>query len=182
VAERRISTPLVLAAASAMLAIAAVVLVGVNQAPSATPAPLPRGALRVDDSSPERAAESFYDAWRRRRWAEATELSVGEARHAVHQKQAADAAMDHESRIVAERGWDALAAAPLALTIEETEIESDDRFVLHAVAAYDFVGSPYRRRVVLHVRGTTEGYRVSRMDLGEVLTELPPMFRGGAAP
>lgn len=180
--ERRLSTPLVLSAASAMLAIAAVIFFGLQAPEAAVQQDDEPGGLRIDDSSPERAAESFYDAWRRRRWPEADRLSTGEARRQVHTKQASDEAMEHDDRIIAERGWEALAAAPLELHIEQVDMEPNDRFVLHAVAEYEFVGSPYRRRVVMNVRGTEDGYRVERMELGEVLTELPPMFRGGAAP
>ncbi|MBX3272643.1 MAG: hypothetical protein KF729_20450 [Sandaracinaceae bacterium] len=180
-AERRLSTPLVLAVASAMLAIGAVVWLG-REAPDASPTVAPRAGMRVDGSSPERAAESFYDAWRRRRWEEANALSIGDARRAVAQKRAADAELANDERVLAERGWDALAAAPLTLSIEQVDLLGSDRFALTAVAAYDFVGTPYRRRVALEVHGTPAGYRVARMELGEVLTELPPIFRGGAAP
>ncbi|MCA9609841.1 MAG: hypothetical protein KC619_29790 [Myxococcales bacterium] len=181
-AERRLSTPLVLAAASAMLAIAGVIFFGLQSRPPEVQQDEEPGGLRIDDSSPERAAESFYDAWRRRRWPEADRLSVGEARHQVHQKQASDEGMNHDDRIIAERGWEALAAAPLDLHIEQVDMEPNDRFVLQAVAEYELVGAPYRRRVTLRVRGTPDGYRVERMDLGDVLTELPPMFRGGTEP
>jgi hypothetical protein len=177
--ERRISTPLVLAAASAMIAVAGVVLfgIGAGEEPAA-----PRGprALTIDDSTPERAAESFYDAWRRRRWAQALEVSVGAAREDVLQKQARDAQLPREERVVAERMWDALARAPLTMALDEAEMLGGDRYVLRGTAEYDFVNRPYRRRVEMVVRPSPEGYRVAEMRLGEVLTELPPMFQGAA--
>ncbi|MCB9591864.1 MAG: hypothetical protein H6719_03935 [Sandaracinaceae bacterium] len=180
--ERRLSTPAVLAAASAMLAVAAVVVLSQRGDAPEPLEPEAPSALHIDDNTPEAAAESFYDAWRRRNWEAARALSVGAASDSVHQKQAADEALNHEERVLAERGWEALASAPLTLSIDQVDIDGDDRFSLRAVAAYDFVGTPYRRRVVMHVQGTPEGYRVSEMELGDVLTELPPMFRGGAAP
>lgn len=177
--ERRISTPLVLALTSGMLAISAVVYLSLEtEAPAQETSEHDRSRLHVDDSTPEAVSESFYDAWRRRRWTVAKRLSVGEAWQAVMAKQAGDEAMPHDERIIAERGWDALAQAPLTLQLDQVDIDGDDRYTLHGVAEYEFVGAPYRRRVVMHVRGTEEGFRVARMDLGEVLTELPAIFRG----
>ncbi|HJL14788.1 MAG TPA: hypothetical protein RMH99_03980 [Sandaracinaceae bacterium LLY-WYZ-13_1] len=182
--ERRVSTPLVLAAASAMLAVTAVVLVSLRPdapEPDDGLAPADANAFSVDDSSPERVAESFYDAWRRRRWPQALEISVGRAREAVLEKQAGDEAMPREERIVAERTWDALAQAPLTLLLDEAEMLGDDRYRLHGTAEYQLVGHPYRRRVSFLVEPTdtsAQTYRVAEMDLGEVLTELPGIFRG----
>ncbi|HEY8431613.1 MAG TPA: hypothetical protein VIL20_24705 [Sandaracinaceae bacterium] len=177
-AEKRISTPLVLAAASAMLAVAAVVWIDrVGGAPDEPPAPRSRGFV-VDDSTPERAAESFYDAWRRRRWAEALEVSVGHAREEVLRKQQRDQALPADERIVAERMWDALANAPLTFVLDEAETLGPTHLALRGTAEYELIGRPYRRRVELEVVRIGERYRVSRMRLGEVLTELPPLFRG----
>ena len=181
-AERRISTPLVLAAASSMIALGAVVLLNTSDAETGAEQATDPAGLHIDDSTPENAAESFYDAWRRRRWSEAERVSTGHAHRAVLQKQAADEAMDRDERIIAERGWEALAQAPLNLALGEVEIEDGERYTLRGVAEYRFVGSPYRREVTLYVHGTSDGYRVSRMDLGEVLTELPAMFRGDVEP
>src|SRR5690606_29709881 len=175
---RRISTPLVLAAASAMLAVSVVVLLSLGPAEEPREdAPL---AFVIDDSTPERAAESFYDAWRRRRWAQALEVSVGAARHDVLQKQARDEQLPREERVIAERMWDALVRAPLTMALDEAEMLGGDRYRLRGTAEYDFVNRPYRRRVELVVEPSRDGYRVSRMRLGEVLTELPPMFQGAA--
>lgn len=179
--ERRVSTPLVLAAASAMLAAAAVVWMSL--APDDPPEdaePRAANALIVDDSTPERAAESFYDAWRRRQWAQALEVSVGTAREEVVRKQARDEALPREERVVAERMWAALATAPLTLALDEAEMLGGGRLVLRGTAEYQFVNRPYRRRVEFEVVPHGQRHRVARMQLGEVLTELPPMFRGGA--
>ena len=183
-AERRISTPLVLAAASAMLAVAGVVYVGLTDDSEDETDLGPEGPaeLHVDDSTPESAAESFYDAWRRRRWSVASELSRGDARRAVLQKQAADEELPHEERIVAERSWEALARSPLTLALDQVDIHGDDRFTLSGVAEYQLVGRPYRREVGFDVEGTEEGYRVTAMRLGEVLPELPEILRGGGEP
>lgn len=175
---RRISTPLVLAAASAMLAVAAVVLVSMKDEVSEAPTVSAGDPPMIDDSSPERVAESFYDAWRRRHWASALRISVGKARAAVREKQARDEAMPREERIVAERTWDALARAPLTLLLDEAEMLGDDRYRLRGTAEYQFVGHPYRRRVEFRIEPDGTAYRVAEMELGEVLTELPELFRG----
>lgn len=180
--ERRLSTPLVLASASAMLAIGLVIYAGLVDQSEAEPEPEGPADLHVDDSTPEAAAQSFLDAWRRRRWPEATELSVGQARAQVLQKQASDEALEHDERIIAERMWDALARAPLTLALEEVEMHGNERYTLQGVAEYDFVRTPYRRRVAFDVEGSESGYRVSEMRLGEVLSELPSIFGGDDAP
>jgi hypothetical protein len=177
--DKRISTPLVLAAASAMLAIAAVVFFSTRDgAPEPDEATGEADAFTVDDSSPERVAESFYDAWRRRRWPQARQISVGRARAEVLEKQARDEAMPREERIIAERTWDALARAPLTLLLDEAEMLGDDRYRLHGTAEYQFVGHPYRRRVQFLIEPEGDAYRVAEMELGEVLTEIPELFRG----
>lgn len=181
--ERRISTPLVLAASSGMLTLAAVVWLGLED-PAQVPTHVERqpNDLHVDDRTPETAAQSYYDAWRRRRWDAATEIAIGTAREQVLQKRRADEAMPHDERVIAERTWDALAHAPLSLLLDQVDIGEDGRFHLAGTAEYMFVNQPYRRRVEFDVVERAEGYRVARMELGEVLTELPEVFQGGDAP
>lgn len=181
--EKRISTPVVLAVSSAMLAVALVAWASIDDsAPSdPDPATFDPDALQIDDSTPERAATSFYDAWRRRRWEPALTLAVDDARTAVLNKQARDEAMPRDERIVAERTWDALAHAPLTLVLDEAEMLEGDRTRLSGIAEYTFVGQPYRRRVsFLVVPSSPRHYRVAEMALGDVLTELPTVFRGDA--
>jgi hypothetical protein len=173
----RIPTPLVLVAASAMLAIAFVIAASVwwegSDAPAAGGA-----APEVEDRTPELAAQSFYDAWRRRRWDQALAVSVGQAHRAVQEKRARDEELPEDERIVAERMWDALARAPLQLQLDEAEMLGGDRTMLHGTAEYEFVNRPYRRRVSFLVEPRGRHYRVARMDLGEVLTPLPTIFAG----
>lgn len=181
-AERRVSTPLVLALASAMVAVSIVVIGGMSGDDEPAPPPAERGprALHVDDSTPEAAAESFYDAWRRREWRAALRVSVGEARREAQAKQARDEAMPREERVVAERAWDAMANAPLHLALDEAEMLGGDRYRLSGTAEYSFVGRPYQRRVSFLVLPRDGRYRVAQMELGDVLTELPPILRGDA--
>lgn len=181
-AERRVSTPLVLALASGMIAIS-IVVIGGMAGDDGAPAPTDAGprALRIDDSTPEAAAESFYDAWRRREWRAALRVSVGEAQREARAKQARDEAMPHEERVVAERAWDAMANAPLHLALDEAEMLGGDRYRLGGTAEYSLVGRPYRRRVSFLVLPRDGRYRVAQMELGEVLTELPPILRGDTA-
>jgi hypothetical protein len=176
--ERQVSAPLVLALASAMLAVAVVVWVGTGPSRDEDVAPAPAPFARIDDSTPERVAEGFYDAWRRRRWAQALEVSVGTARAEVVRKQERDADLDPEERVVVERMWDALARAPLTLALDEAEMLPADRLRLRGTAEYTLVDRPYRRRVEFVVAPENGRYRVAEMRLGEVLTELPDMFRG----
>jgi hypothetical protein len=181
--ERQLSAPLVLAMASGMIAVAVVVWFGRGPAPE-PPAPERSDGGRIDDSTPERVAEGFYDAWRRRRWPPALSVSVGAARAAVAQKQARDESLAPEDRVVMERMWDALARAPLTLRLDEAEMEPAGALRLHGVAEYALVNRPYRRRVeflVVPGSGDSEGrFRVAEMRLGDVLTELPDMFRQGS--
>ncbi len=182
--ERRVSTPLVLALASGMLAVAFVVYLGLDEPPGAATYEEAEGpaALHIDDRTPEATAESFYDAWRRRRWDAASGIATGEALRAVQEKQRADEAMPHEERVIAERAWDALAHAELHLLLDRVDIVSDDRYDLGGTAEYQLVGRPYRRRVEFAVVREGEAFRVERMELGEVLTELPDLFRAEAQP
>ncbi|MGE0787021.1 MAG: hypothetical protein AB7S26_15210 [Sandaracinaceae bacterium] len=181
-AEPRISTPLVLAASSAMLAVAAVIYVSVQGGGVSQPqvAPEMPDDLHIDDRTPEAVSQSFYDAWRRRRWDAASRLSVGHLAEEVEQKRAADAALPHEQRIVAERTWDALAHAPLTLGLDRVDILPENRYEIAGTAEYLFVNRPYRRRVEFDVVREGEAYRVEAMRLGEVLTELPAMFQANA--
>ena len=180
----RFSTPVVLAMSSTMIFVGVVAYVVARtpgQVRQERVARATRAALHTDDRTPEAAAESFLDAWRRRAWREADALAVGEARARVATKREADAAVGPEQRAQAAQVWDALASAPLEVLFERSEEREAGQWLLSGVAAYDFVGQPYRREVeflVAPVRaddGTTR-YRVARMVPGRVTTPLPDVL------
>lgn len=175
----RIPTPVVLASSSAMIVTGALAW-WVSRAPEQerierVQRTARATAPRIDDRTPEAAAESFLDAWRRRAWDEAERLSVGEARARVAQKRAAEAELEPEDREMARRLWEAMASAPLRVSF----LQSDDlggRFALRGVAAYDFVGRPYRRHMEWLVVRQGDVYRVERMVHGRVITPLPDLL------
>lgn len=175
----RVPTPVVLAVSSSMLAVAAVVFVGtLDEAEETAPTAIETAAaLHVDDSTPEATVESFYDAWRRRRWSAALELSAGAAREDVLEKQRRDDAMPPDERVVAAATWEALSSAPLTMALDRVDMLPDDQYALSGSAEYLLAGHPYVRRVDFLVVPADGHYRVAEMTLGEVTTELPEIFR-----
>jgi hypothetical protein len=127
--------------------------------------------LRIDDRSPEAVAESFYDAWRRRAWAEAERIATGEARARVQAKRAAEDDVHPEDREMARQVWRTLAAAPLRVYFQQADL-LDGGIALRGIAAYDFVGRPYRREVEFLVVQEGSAWRVERMVPGRVITPL----------
>ena len=180
--QTRLSTPMVLAASSGMVALGIAMWIGAA-APEAAEREqegrAARATMVIDDRTPERVAESYYDAWRRRRWSEAAGISVGPAREAAMDKQARDERLDHTDRVVAERAWELLARAPLEVIFDESEDLPDGGLALRGTAEYELLDRPYRRRVEFVVQPRDGAFRVERMRLGEVLTDLPDLLRGG---
>ncbi|MBX3247207.1 MAG: hypothetical protein KF901_08505 [Myxococcales bacterium] len=174
-ASPRLSTPLVLAVASAMICVG---LVGFLWRGGATePAP-ERPALLVDDSSPERAAESFLDAWRKRAHDAALALSTGDARERVLARQRADAQLGEHERALEAEVWQTLASSRLGLQLRESERLPDERLALRGIASGEFLGEPYEREVEMVVAPADEGrWRVERFDFGDILTEPPRVLQ-----
>lgn len=171
-----------LALSSTMVAIGLLAALGSGDAP-------PEGApdagassraapLVLDDRTPEAVAESYYDAWRRRAWDEAARMATGEAREAALQKKRLDAEVDPADRAMAREVWERLASAPLEVRMTASEILADGALALDGVAAYRFMGAPYRRRMRWEVVREAGAHRVRRMQSGEVLTETPALLRG----
>lgn len=179
--ERRLSTPMVLAASSAMVVIGLLAWM-VSRAPEQARTEQAQRAqiaeLRIDDRTPEAVAESFYDAWRRRAWDEAEGIAVGEARGRVQAKRAAESEVAPEDRAMARDAWLQLAGAPLTMFFQQSDtLEPDQRIALRGVAGYDVLGQPYRREVEFEVVREGERWRVERMVPGRVLTETPALLR-----
>lgn len=176
--KERIPTPLVLASASAMIAIGVVALWLVHAPEEWREARRRRGTLaemQIDDRTPEAAAESFYDAWRRRAWDEAEKVATGEAMARVRAKRAAESEVRPEDRAMARELWRALARAPLRVYFQQSDA-LDGGIALRGIAAYEFVGRPYRREVEFVVVPQGDRWRVERMTPGRVITPLPDVL------
>lgn len=178
--SRKLSTPVVLAAASSMLALGMIGFFYASEPPETDEPDLPDNyvALSIDDRTPERVAESFLDAWRRRAWDQAEEISVGEAHEAVLTKRVNDAEIDPVDRVMARDVWERLAGAPLEVEFVRSERVDGGGLYLHGIASYDFMNEPYRREMSWVVRPEGELWRVERMEAGEVLTEIPDLLEG----
>ena len=184
--DKRISTPFVLAASSGMIAIGLVAVFGVmtpGQIAQEEEQRVQLAALVLDDRTPEAVAESYLDAWRRRAWDDAARVSIGEAHEAALQKKQLDLEMEPTDRAMAREVWERLASAPLEVEFAGSENLEGGAVALSGVAAYRFMGSPYRREVRWEVEPYADAtetrlYRVRRMENGEVLTEMPALLRG----
>ena len=180
--QKRIPTPLVLAAASGMVAVGLAAFFAIS-----TPAEVAEddaqrheyAALVIDDRTPERAAESYLDAWRRRSWDQAASISIGEAHERALAKQAIDEQVEHDDRVMAREVWERLASAPLEVDFTGHEqLDDHGGLYLHGIAQYELMGSPYRREVGWVVRPEGSLYRVERMENGRVLTSVPDVLSG----
>jgi len=181
----KVSTPLVLAMSSGMITIGLVAAMGVstaNQVEEEEVARVQLAALVLDDRSAEAVAESFLDAWRRRSWDEAAGISSGVAHESALQKKQIDADMDETDRVMARQVWERLAGAPLEVLFRGSENLEGGAIALDGVAAYDFMGAPYRREVHWEVEPAgepnTQLWRVRLMQNGEVLSDAPALLRG----
>lgn len=181
--KRRLSTPVVLAASSSMLAVGLIGFYYASATDGAARRPeadLPDNyvALSIDDTTPERVASSFLDAWRRRAWDQAASIAIGEARETVLTKQAEDAEVDPVDRVMARDVWERLAGAPLEVEFSRSDVVAGGGLQLHGVASYDFMNEPYRREMIWVVRPEGDLWRVEHMEAGDVLTEIPELLRG----
>ncbi len=180
--EKRISTPLVLAASSGMIAIGLVAFFGIQTGAvieEEEEARAELAALVLDDRTPEAVAESYLDAWRRRAWDDAARVSIGPAREGALQKKQLDLEMDPTDRQMAREVWERLASAPLEVEFVGSENRAGGALAIDGIAAYQFMGSPYRREVHWEIVPEGELWRVQSMQNGEVLTETPALLRGG---
>jgi hypothetical protein len=148
---RRLSTPVVLAAASVMISIGVVAMISSQQgsAPAsegAAPPVVPR-EVAIDQTSPERAAESWLDAWRTRAHDVGLRLSVGTAREKIALRRTREEAMSPEDRALGEAVWKQLADTRLRLQINESENLEGGRLALRGHGIGEWMGRPYVRRM-----------------------------------
>ncbi len=172
----RLPTPLVLAATSAMVCVG---LVGMwaSRAPAEdgerSAATAPNATFVVDASTPERAAESFLDAWRRRAHDTAARLSVGPALEQVRARAQRDARMSDHERELKAQVWDAMASERLRLRLRSAENLDGGGLHIEGVAEGSFLGHPYSRAVEFTLRPEGDEWRVADFAFGEILSELP---------
>jgi hypothetical protein len=173
---------MVLAAASAMVTVGIAAMYAIDVPAEMAAEEQERqeyAALVIDDRTPERVAESFLDAWRRRAWDQAASISIGEAHERALSKQLAEQQVSHDDRVMAREVWERLASAPLTVDFNRAEMLDDHGGLsLHAVASYEFMGHPYRREMSWIVRPEGTLFRVESMENGRVLTEIPAILDG----
>ena len=179
--KARMSGPMVLASSSTMIAIGLLawfVARTPDQIAEERTQRVRLAELRIDDRTPEAVAESFLDAWRRRSWDEAERIAVGEARARVQEKRAGEEQVNSEDRAMAREVWQAMASAELVVSFQRSDLLEEGRMALRGLAAYDFVGRPYRREMEWLVVREGEVWRVERMVNGRVITPLPEVLEG----
>ncbi len=172
-AARRLSTPVVLALASGMISVGvvAVMATGSNGEVEAE-APASPHEIPVDTRTPEAAAETFLDAWRKRDHVLCRDLAVDGALEAVIFRQEEDAALTQEERAVKSQVWDTMATSRLELQISESE-DIEGGIILRGAAVGDFLGRPYEREVEFTMVQVGDDWKVSRMGLGDILSDMP---------
>jgi hypothetical protein len=141
-----------------------------TDAPPTEPPP-----ISVDERTREGIAEAFLDAWRKRAHHDAIRWSTGEARDAVEERAAREAALP-PSETAVQGPWQALAKNRLRLEVKQREALADGVVRLRTEAAGEFFGGPYRRVVDFEVATTPDGYRVRAIRFGEIL-EAPDAIR-----
>jgi hypothetical protein len=173
---KRIPTPLVLALASAFLSVGGIAIWVSQRGNEITPAERSSAQVRIDASTPERAAESFLDAWRKREFDRAQRISIGEARAAVEAKIASDNELGDGAREEYQQIWATLAADRLRFLPEESENMPNGRLALRGVAQGDFAGRDYRRVMEFILVQQGDHWVVEEMTPGAILSDIPDIL------
>lgn len=171
--RKRLSTPLVLALTSGMVCVGIAGLVLGTGEPTPEEPEAEAGAVLVDQSTPERVAESFLDAWRKREHDAALTIALGDARDRVLERRARDASMTPHERELKQQVWDQMAADRLRLLIDASEMHEDGTMGLSGLATGTFLGRPYEREMFFTVAPDGEQWKVVDFDFGDILTEPP---------
>jgi len=172
--KKRLNTPLVLAAASAMLCAGIIALASAPPPEEITNEPLPDNAVLVDRTTAERVAESYLDAWRKREHAVASSISRGAALAAVQARAAEDEAMSPHERELKRQVWDAMARTRLRLMLDEATNLEGGAVELVGTAEGEFIGEPYVRQVRFVCAPTAEDeWIVEQAEFGDILTPTP---------
>ena len=166
----QIPAPLVWGLAISMIAIGLLAASGLFQAEdSGSDNGQPGGVAELDLSMPERAAESFLDAWRKRDHRSALTASVGQARELVRARQRRDESLTEDERAIKAQVWDMMAAARLGLLISSSEDLADGSIRLVGTAEGEFLAERYVREVNFVVAPEGERWMVREFEFGEIL-------------
>lgn len=169
VTKRRVPAALVLATSSAMVSIGIVAWLVTRPGDEAERVAQAEAAeVRVETQSPESAAESFLDAWRKRRFDLGRKLSRGAARATVEERANATEQYPQEM-LDLQKAWDVLADSRLRYVVSRSEQLAGDRVQLDGVAQGEFVKRPYRRKVGFVCVRENGRWLVEEMHLGEIL-------------
>lgn len=172
-ADPRTTAVVALAVSSTMLSIGVVVYLAsrMRSAPASPEPPTP-GSVLIDTTTPERAAESFLDAWCKRDRAAALRISRGSARRQVLGRAAAEAAMSPDERRLERDMWRATARSRLELVIHRSDMMPRGRMLIGGEAQGELHGRAYRRQVQIILSPTGDGHWViEQMTLGKILEE-----------
>ncbi len=174
----RLSTPLVLTAASVMVCIGAVALMsqgdGAEASNSEPPAP---SQVLVETGTPEKICETFLDAWRKRDHEIAARFATGDALSAVLARKEQDERLTDDERQLKAQLWDQMASGRLAFRPAESSNLDGGRLRLQGTAEGTFVGSPYSREVAFVLVPEADGHKVEGIDFGEILSDVPSTLR-----
>lgn len=169
--KRKIRAPVVLAGASTMLTIGISAFWLAQERPTPTTSRTrevaPGQTLIIDDRTAERAAQSYFDAWRRRAFSEAALISEGPAHDRAQDKLRRDESLDPNTRELAQGVWRRLTSTPLEFEIISVETEGDQRVNLTARTRYTVQGEVHQRSADFEVVRMGDRWKVRDMNLGE---------------
>jgi len=171
----RLSTPAVLALVSGMLCIGVIGFV-LRCEPEPEEVETPAEVV-VDTTTPERTAESFLDAWRKREHTIAARISSGEALSEVEARRRRDENMSDHERELKAQVWDAMAQDRLRLLLHEAENLEGGRIRLSGRAHGTFLGNEYEREMDFVLHPGDDGWRVEQFHAGEILSDTPSVLQ-----
>lgn len=166
---KNVPTTWVLAGASLMVSVGVVAWLArpASQATTNTPARRVEPVrVAVETSTPERTAETFLDAWRKRAHEDGMAISEADAYERVRARRDAELALDPADRAQADALWRRLADMRLHFEVSESERLAGDVLRLRGVAKGMWLGKPYERPVEYELIERPAGWRVTKFELG----------------
>ena len=163
-----VPAPLVWLLAASMVLVGLFAASGALRAPEGEDGAQGPQVVAVDLSTPERSAESFLDAWRKRDHRAAGAASSGEAHELVQSRQAADGRLSAQERSIKSQVWDAMAADRLQLRVRESQDLDDGALALRGTAEGTFLDQPYVREVEFTLTPDGQRWLVADFQFGRI--------------